>query len=107
MGRLQKHGEAAMNVRIRAHRFEVTKALRQHVERCLGLVLGRFGSRIGQVTVRFWDEDKIKRCQIDIDLRPVRLRIEDRDGDPFAAVEHAASRAARSIGRAIERELSG
>jgi ribosomal subunit interface protein len=96
-----------MNLRIRAGKLEVTQALRQHVQQCLGLVLGRFGSRIGQVTVRFWQEDLARRCQIDVDLRPLRLRVEDRDGDPFAAVKHAADRASRSIDRALERERRG
>jgi ribosomal subunit interface protein len=93
-----------MNVRIRARRFEVTQALRQHVEQCLGLVLGRFGSRVGQVTVRFSAESVAKGCQIDVELRPLKLRVEDRDGDRFAAVKHAATAASRSISRALDRE---
>ena len=93
-----------MNVRIRTRKFEVTQALRQHVLQRLGLVLGRFGSRVGQVTVSFWDEGAVKRCRIDVDLVPVKLRVEDSHGDPFAAVRHAADRASSSVGRALERE---
>ena len=93
-----------MKVQIRTGRLKVTAALRAHVERRLGLLLGRFGERIGSVVVRFSGEGDDKHCRIDLGLRPRPIRIEDSHADPFAALNHAAERASRSVARAVERE---
>jgi ribosomal subunit interface protein len=88
---------------------EVTDALRVHVERRLGLALGRFGDRIGRVRVRFSEAeakagDGHKRCQIQIGLRPLSVDVVDCDADLFAADNTAVARASRSVARALERE---
>jgi len=98
-----------MKIQIREHDVEVTKILRSHVERRLGLALGRFAERIGRVTVRFSESDGHqraldKRCQIEVGLRPTSVRVEDVDADPFIAVDHAADRVSRSVARALERQ---
>lgn len=99
-----------MKIQIRKRNVEVNEELRAHVERRLGYALGRFGDRIGGVTVRFSDINGHrggvdKRCQIDVDLQAARaVRVEDTDADLFAVVDRAAHRAARSIARVIERE---
>ena len=102
--------ENTMKIQIAKRNVDVNEALRAHVARRLAFALGRFGDRIGRVIVRFSDINGHrggvdKRCQIDVDLLPVRaVRAEDTDADLFAAVDRAADRAARSIARAIERE---
>ncbi len=95
-----------MKIHIRERNIEVTEDLRAHVERRLGFALGRFGERIGRVVVRFADADGHldRRCQIEVGLRPTIVRVEDRDADLFAAVDHAADRLSRSVARALERE---
>jgi len=96
-----------MQIRIREHDVEVTEALRVHVERRLGIALGRFGDKIGRVVVRLSSArvdagSLVKRCQIDVGLRPIEVRADDVDADLFAAVNHASDRIARSVARALE-----
>jgi ribosomal subunit interface protein len=97
-----------MKVLIREQGVEMTAALRGHVERRVGIALGRFSDRIGRVTVRFSRASvgcgSFTRCQIDVGLRPLSVRAGDTDGDLFAAVDHASDRVARSVARALDLE---
>ena len=98
-----------MKVHIQERNVQVTEALRTHVERRLGLVLGRFGDRIGRVTVRFSGPngatcEPVTRCQIDVSLRPQSVRAGDADADLFAAVDHASDRVSRSVARVLDLE---
>lgn len=98
-----------MKVQIRERNVHVSEVLRAHVARRLGLVLGRFGDRIGQVTVRFSGAngrsgDQATRCQIDVSLRPRSVRAGDTDADLFVAVDHATDRVSRSVARVLELE---
>jgi ribosomal subunit interface protein len=96
-----------MKIQILKCDVDITDVLRVHVERRLGLALGRFADRIGRVLVRFSYADGDangghKRCQIEVGLRPRPLDVEDTDVDLFAAVNHATDRASRSVARALE-----
>lgn len=98
-----------MKVEIRQRDVQVTEVLRAHVERRIGLALGRFGDRIGRVTVRLSGGDgrtgdQAMRCQIDVSLRPQSVRAGDTDPDLFAAVDHASDRVSRSVARILELE---
>jgi putative sigma-54 modulation protein len=98
-----------VKVEIRQRDVEVTEDLRAHVERRVGLALGRFGDRIGRVMVRFSGPDgrtgeKATRCQIDVNLRPQSVRAGDADADLFAAVDNASDRVSRSVARILEFE---
>ena len=93
-----------MKIQIRGHKVPVAEVLRTHVERRLGLALGRFGVRIGRVIVRFSQIGPENRCEIDVSLRPRSVRVADTAADPFAAVDHATDRASGSVDRALERE---
>ena len=98
-----------IKVRIPQSDVDVTDVLRVHVERRLGLALGRFADRIGRVIVRFSHADvdvggAYTRCQIEVDLRPRRVEVEDTDVDLFTAVNHATERATRSVARAVDWE---
>ena len=95
-----------MKIQIRGHDMAVSQRLRAHVERRLGLALGRFGEEVRLVTVRFSHPaagSSAKRCQIDVDLRPRLVRAGDADADLFAAVDHASDRVSRSVARALAR----
>ena len=96
-------------IEIQQRDIEISDVLRTHVQDRLGLALGRFADRIGRVIVRFSQADRHpsgtdKRCQIEVGLRPRSVDVEDTDVDLFAAVNHAADRASRSVARALERE---
>jgi ribosomal subunit interface protein len=93
-----------VKVVVRDRKVEVTQALRMHVERRLGLALGRFSDKVAQVTVLFSEVGALKRCQIEIGVRSPRLLVEDTDVDLFAAVDHATERASRALARALDRE---
>ena len=98
-----------MKIQIRERNVKVTEVLRAHVEGRLGFALGRFGTRIGRVIVRFSGNNGPaggvdSRCQIEVALRPKNVTVEDRDSDLFAAVDHAARRVSRSVARALELE---
>ena len=98
-----------MQIRIRDDDVEVTDALRVHVERRLGIALGRFGDRIGRVMVRLSSAGvnaggRVKRCQIDVGLRPIKVQAGDVDADVFAAVDHASDRVSRSVARVLQLE---
>lgn len=99
-----------MKIQIRERDVEVTEILRAHVERRLGLALGRFAERIARVMVRFSGASdqlggSIVRCQIHVGLRPLSVRAVDTDADLFAAVNHATDRVSRSVARALELEV--
>jgi ribosomal subunit interface protein len=93
-----------LKVQIRSGSVKVSAAMRAHVERRLGLALGRFGERIGPVVVHLSDAGDDKRCQIQLGLRLRKIQIEDRHPDFFAAVNHAADRVSGSVSRFLERE---
>jgi ribosome-associated translation inhibitor RaiA len=94
----------AMKLRIRAPEGMMTGALRAHVERRLGLALGRFADRIGTVAVRFSMKDGHTSCQIDVALCPRVVRVEDEATDPSQAAEHAIGRVGGPVERAIQRQ---
>ena len=97
-----------MKIQIRARGIKVTKALRADIKIRLGLVLGRFGGRIGPVVVHLasFDEPRErrkKRCWITVGFeRPVEAQ--DTDVDLLAAVSRSADRVARSVGLAMYAE---
>jgi putative sigma-54 modulation protein len=99
-----------MKIRIDTRNVVASEALRVHVERRLGFAFGRFGTRIARVIVRISETNghrsgANKRCRIEVDLRPARaVQVEDTDASVYAAFDHAADRASRSIARMIERE---
>jgi putative sigma-54 modulation protein len=98
-----------IKIRIPKSVVEVSDNLRAHVESRLGLALARFADRIARVSVRFSHADGDAsgghtRCQIEVDLRPRRVDVQDTDADLFAAVNHATDRATRSVARALELE---
>jgi putative sigma-54 modulation protein len=97
-----------MKIQIRARHIELTETLRAHVERRLAFALGRFGTRVGRVVVRFSDINGHrggvdKRCQIEVGQHP-RVRAEVTHSDPYAAVDLAAERVSRAFARALERD---
>lgn len=80
-----------------------------HAERRILFALGRFGRRVVSITLRIDDVNgprggADKRCQIVARLAPWGdVRVEDLDGDLYAAIDRAVDR----LDRALAREMEG
>ncbi len=98
-----------MRIHVRSRGFELTEALRAHAERRLLFALGRFGGRVQSVMLRIDDVNgqrggADKRCQIAARLAPWgEVRVEEMDGDLYAAISRAADRLDRAVARETER----
>jgi len=98
-----------MRIDVRSRDLSVSTDLQTHVERRLRFALARFGSRIGGVTVTL-SEGRGPRGGVDTRCRIVaalsasaQLQVEVQDIDLFAAVDCAADRLGRAVGRAVDR----
>jgi ribosome-associated translation inhibitor RaiA len=99
-----------MRLQIRRRNLEVSPELRGSIERRLRFVLGRFGSRIGHVTVYLAECKSAhgtmgKRCRIVVRLlRSDEVSIDDTDEDLGAVVNRAMERVGPSVRRKLERQ---
>jgi ribosome-associated translation inhibitor RaiA len=95
-----------MKIQIRPRGMTLTKTQHVRLTRELDLVLARFGERIDRVIVDVSDAEVagLKSCEIEVRFKPQIVKVEHSDTDVFLAVEHAVTRAARSVRRAIEAE---
>jgi ribosome-associated translation inhibitor RaiA len=94
-----------MKLEFRGDKSLVTQA--QRAERRIALVLGRFGNEVHSVTLRLSktaDHGGLpsKRCEIVLEIKPKRVRVEHTDTDLTIALDRAADKAARAIARAFE-----
>ncbi|MFS8070205.1 MAG: HPF/RaiA family ribosome-associated protein [Byssovorax sp.] len=105
LGPMEEH----MRIHVRSRGFDLTKALRAHAERRLLFALGRFGRRLQSVMLRMDDVNgprggADKRCQIVARLAPGGdVRVEELDGDLYAAIDRAADRFDHTVAREMER----
>jgi ribosome-associated translation inhibitor RaiA len=95
-----------MKIQIRPRGMALTKTQYARLQRDLELALARFGERIDRVIVGISEGEVggLKSCEIELRLKPTILKVEDSDTDVSLAIDHAAQRLARSVGRAIETE---
>ena len=93
-----------MKIQIRPRGMTLTKTQHVRLTRELDLVLARFGERIDRVIVDVSDADVagLTSCEIEVRFKPQIVKVEHSDTDVFLAMEHALTRAARSVSRAIE-----
>ena len=99
-----------MQIDIQARNFLLTKALRGHVERRLNFALNTREDHIQRINVRLSDvngprggEDKL--CHIQVVLPHLAdVVIEDTEEDLYAAIDRAANRAGRTVGRRLTRQ---
>lgn len=87
----------------------MTHALADHVRRRLGFALGPYGERMQRVSVRLGDEngprggvDKFCRIHVHLAGAPAALA-EDVGADLYAAIDRAADRIGRVVGRRLDR----
>lgn len=97
-----------MEIEIHAHDFLLTEGLRAHVERRFQFAMSRFQDHVQRVTVRLSDingpkGEMDKQCQVQLHLRGLpEIVIKDTEADLYVAIDRAADRAARTLGRNLQ-----
>lgn len=94
-----------MHVAIHINNADLVEAFKSYVERRLRFALGRFGGRVGHVTVRIGGDGPTEhRCRIGTEVLPFgRVAVEETDPDLFAAIDRATGRIGRLFGRELDR----
>lgn len=94
-----------MQVAMHVGNADLLDAVSLYVERRLRFALGRFGGRVGEVTVRIEANGPSEsRCRISTEVLPFgRVAAEESDPDLFAAIDRATGRIGRLFGRELER----
>jgi len=95
-----------MRVHITGEGVQIDQTLHQFAERRLALALGRFGSRVRRVSVRFWRGEgptrAAARCRLGIALASPPPLVVEREGScVHVALEGAAERAERAVERRL------
>ncbi len=94
-----------MQTIVRINDKELGEVFKSYIARRLRFGLGRFGARVGQVTVRISGGAKEEhRCRISAEVIPFgRVAVEESDPDLFLAIDRATGRIGRLFGRELER----
>jgi putative sigma-54 modulation protein len=101
--------ETAMHIEIQSRGFEMTDALHLHVERRIRFALAHRGDVVSRVTVRLSDVNGSrggvdKRCVVRVRVAHLpEVLVEHVHADMYAAVDHAAARAGRTVARTLDR----
>ncbi len=102
-----------MRIEIHTRDFSLTEALRAHVERRFQFAMNRFRDQVLCVSVRLSDINGPrggvdKHCQVQLLLRGLpEIVIKDTEADLYVAVDRAAGRAGRTLGRNLQRARGG
>lgn len=94
-----------MQLDVRTHSLDAAEVVKSYVERRLRFALGRFGDRVGQITVRLSKNARTEmECRVSTELKPFgRVAVEEADPDLFAAIDRATGRIGRLFGRELQR----
>jgi ribosome hibernation promoting factor len=94
-----------MQVGMHINDADLGTALRSYVERRLRFALGRYGGRVGQVTVRIGASGSAEtQCKISAEILLFgRVAVVESDHELFAAVDRATGRIGRLFGRELDR----
>lgn len=94
-----------MHIQMDVNRADASEAIRSYVERRLRFALGRFGERVGYITVRIRPDGRFgNHCRILAEMVPYgQVVVEQADSDLFAAFDRAVGRIGRQFGRELER----
>lgn len=101
-----------MQIDIKARDFVLTDTLRDYVEHRLLFTMARFQDRVCRVTVRLSDVNGPrggvdKHCHLQVRLRGLPdIVVKDTEAVLYAAVDRAAERAGRTLGRYLRRASS-
>jgi ribosomal subunit interface protein len=94
-----------MQVELRTVKADIAEVLRRYLERRLRFALGRFGERVGPVSVTVSRDDRgDATCRIRTQIVPFG-RIEARDNDPdlFVAIDRVSGKVGRLFARQLQR----
>lgn len=98
-----------MKIEVRFHHLQLSEALRDHASRRAWLQLSRFGAEVVTATLGISDVNGPKggvdkRCRVALRVRRgPSVVLEELSADAYAAVDLAVERAARALGRQLER----
>ncbi len=98
-----------MKIEVRGLGFTVKDELREQVERRFHFALSRRSDAITHLTVKLFDENGPKGgvdkgCKAELSLKGhPPIVVEAKEADLLAAVARAADRAARALGRELDR----
>lgn len=94
-----------MHTIVRIDHNELVEVINSYIERRLRFALGRFGDRVGLITVNVTGSGREEnKCRITAELLPFgRVAVEESDLDLFLAVDRATGRIGRLFGRELER----
>ena len=99
-----------MLIDIQARNFQLTEALRNHIERRLGFALSSLDDHIQRVLVWLSDingprggADKCCHIQV-VSTRHADVVIKDTEVDLYTAIDRAADRAGRTVARRLARQ---
>jgi putative sigma-54 modulation protein len=94
-----------MRISMHTGDIDVVGAIESYIQRRLHFALGRFGSRVGQVSVRIGAHGRSNvSCDIIAEVLPWRrVTVQESDADLFSAIDRATGRIGRLFGRELER----
>lgn len=94
-----------MHTIVRVDHSELTEVFHSYIERRLRFALGRFGDRVGLITVSVSGSGREEnKCRITAELLPFgRVVVEESDPDLLLAIDRATGRLGRLFGRALDR----
>lgn len=98
-----------MKIDVRFRALQASDALREYVARRIHFQLSRFNGEVSSVHVSISDVNgpkggPDKRCQVTVRGRALGpVRVVDLSEDAYSVVDMAVERAARAVGREIER----
>jgi ribosome-associated translation inhibitor RaiA len=96
--------EGRMELELRISKVDLADLLRCYVERRLRFALGRFGDRVGRISVRIAGNGSEGQCRISTEIRPVgRVAVQETDSDVVAAIDRATGRIGHLVARELER----
>jgi ribosomal subunit interface protein len=94
-----------MQVEVRTVNTDTADVLRGYIERRLRFALGRYGERVGRVSVTISRNGNGEAsCRISSHIIPFgRVGVRESDADLFLAIDRAAGRVGRLFGRQLQR----
>lgn len=98
-----------MQIQIHADDFDLTEGLRNHIAKRLAYALNHGRDLVSRIVVRLSDVNGPrggvdKRCGIEVRLKGAStIAIDDTEADLYVAIDRAAERTGRTLGRRIAR----
>jgi ribosome-associated translation inhibitor RaiA len=93
-----------MHTAIHINHADLVEAFKLYVERRLRFALGRYGARVGQVTVQVDGSGPAENhCRISAEVLPFGwIAVEENDPMLFTAIDRATGRIGRLFGRKLK-----